>query len=249
MKLTVTSISTCIWEAILSGARWQSLPDGDASWFPGSCQSKNREGLWTWTLVTGQWLTVNLLRWIRLSPDNHQTRETFIPSDHNQLRSLLSFLFRKHPPPATRRVGARVLLSDVANVCNIPYNHTEMKPIELSSLLQTKFSSGQPRQTEKPFELSLSHVLLRGTSWYEGVAARNLRGVCGRRGVPATHVLLSRVSKWLQYNPTRRDEAPRTSFGLYKCFYIPGIYHNFGIMFWKNTQSYLEFFAFWVVNL
>ena len=106
MKLTVTSISTCIWEAILSGARWQSLPDGDASWFPGSCQSKNREGLWTWTLVTGQWLTVNLLRWIRLSPDNHQTWETFLPSDRDQLRSLLSFLFRKHTTPATRRVGA-----------------------------------------------------------------------------------------------------------------------------------------------
>ena len=153
---------------------------------------------------------------------------------------VFSFLFHKHTTPATRRVGARVLLSDFSNVCNIPYNHTEMKPIELSSLLQTKFSSGQPRQTEKPFELSLSHVLLRGTSWYAGVAARNLRGVCERRGVPATHVLLSRVSKWLQYNPTRRDEAPRTSFGLYKCFYIPGIYHNFGIMFWKNTLSYLE---------
>ena len=137
MKLTVTSISTCIWEAILSGARWQSLPDGDASWFPGSCQSKNREGLWTWTLVTGQWLTVNLLRWIRLSPDNHQTRETFLPSDRDQLRSLFSFLFHKHTTPATRRVGARVLLSDFSNVCNIPYNHTEMKPIELSSARQS----------------------------------------------------------------------------------------------------------------
>ena len=58
---------------------------------------------------SGHWSVVNLPRWIRLSfprPHNHQTWETFLPSDRDQLRSLLSFLFRKHTTPATRRVGA-----------------------------------------------------------------------------------------------------------------------------------------------
>ena len=55
--------ATSIWDDILSGERWQSLPDWDASCFPGSCQSKRRH-----------------LNPIELSSprlDNHQTQTNF----------------------------------------------------------------------------------------------------------------------------------------------------------------------------
>ena len=117
-----------------------------------------------WSMIDRQSAEINPIE-ARQSPNPRN----FYSERPQPTEKFLSFLFHKHTTPATRRVGARVLLSDFSNVCNIPYNHTEMKPIELSSLLQTKFSSGQPRQTEKPFELSLSHVLLRWTLWYAGL--------------------------------------------------------------------------------
>ena len=171
---------------------------------------------------SGHWSVVNLPRWIRLSFPRHtitKPEKLFFRATATNWEAFWAFSFASTPPLRRDALGLRVLLSDFTNVCNIPYNvytgqSTEMKLIELSLLHTPCF----PR-----------------TSPWDGVW---VAGCIWTQGLPATHVLLSRVSKWFQNTATRR--SPAYFFWTLQIFNIPGIFHIVLIMFWKNTQSYVD---------